>query len=82
MKAFVVDKDTLGAVSPQSLKAYASFEGWSPIERFGKHSYVYGKDGVEAIIPATATIGDYANVVLELVRVFSKSEERGEYQVY
>ncbi len=82
MKAFVVDKDALDAISPQSLKAYASFEGWSPVEQFGKHSFVYGKNGTEAIIPATAMIGDYANVVLELVRVFSQSEERGEYQVY
>ncbi len=43
MKAFVFDKDALIAISPQSLKAYASFEGWLPVEKFGDHSFVYEK---------------------------------------
>ncbi len=84
MKARILDADALGAISPQALRAYAESEGWKSIEPFGKHSQVYLKEGksAEAVIPATSAIGDYANVVAELIEIFSRLENRGELQVY
>lgn len=84
MKARIVDAGALGAVSPQALKAYAESEGWRPLERYGKHSHVYVKDGhdAEAIIPGTSALGDYPNIVAELVELFSRLESRDALQVY
>src|SRR5262245_41385124 len=84
MKARIVDAAALRAVSPQALRAYAEAEGWRPLEAFGDHSHVYVRepDNREAIIPGTAAIGDYPNVVAALIAVFASAEERDELQVY
>lgn len=84
MKAHIVDADALSAVSPQALRAYAESEHWKPLERYGKHSHVFIKDehNDEAIIPGTSAIGDYANVVAELIELFARTENRDELQVY
>lgn len=84
MKARIVDPTVLRAVSPQALRAYAQAEGWVPGERYGAHSQVFSKEGVagEAIIPGTAALGDYPEVVSELIGVFARTENRDELQVY
>jgi hypothetical protein len=84
MKAKIVDQDALGAISPQSLRAYAESEGWTSNEVFGNHSRVFSKAniGLEAIIPATKDLGDYTSVVAQLIEIFSKSENRDELQIY
>ncbi|MBI1867520.1 MAG: hypothetical protein HYS06_04395 [Methylocystis sp.] len=84
MKARVVDFGALCAISPQALRAYAQAEGWAPVEPYGNHSHVYVKatTGKEIIIPGTASLGDYASVVAELLKIFSETEGRDELQVY
>jgi hypothetical protein len=85
MKAHIVDAGALRAVSPQALSGYAKAEGWLPSgERYGEHSHIYVRtdDKSEAIIPGTAAIGDYLNVVAELIVLFSRVEGRDELQVY
>lgn len=84
MKARIVDPIVLRAVSPQALRAYAQAEGWVPGERYGSHSQVFNREGMsaEAIIPATAALGDYPEVVAELIGVFARTENRDELQVY
>jgi hypothetical protein len=84
VRARIVDADALKAVSPQALRAYATAEGWEPTEPFGDHSHVYVHSGgkSEAIIPATARLGDYAAIVGDLVTLFAEVEGRGDLQVY
>jgi hypothetical protein len=85
MKARIIDAGALRAVSPQALSAYAKAEGWLPSgERYGEHSHIYVRtdEKSEAIIPGTTAIGDYLNVVAELVALFSRVEGRDELQIY
>jgi hypothetical protein len=82
MKTRIMDSGALRAVSPQALRAYVRAEGWSPVEPYGSHSHVYAKDGVEVIIPGVASLGDYPNVVAELLAIFSRVEGRDEFQIY
>jgi hypothetical protein len=84
MKARIIDEGALRAVSPQALRAYAQAEGWQRLEPYGEHSFVYVRsdEKSEAIIPGTASIGDYPNVVAELISLFSRVEGRDELQVY
>lgn len=84
MKARIIDLGALRAVSPQALRAYAQAEGWRPVEPYGDHSHVYAKGttGKEIIIPGTASLGDYASVVADLLMIFSETEGRDELQVY
>ncbi len=84
MKAHIIDTDVLRAISPQALRAYVQAEGWQSLEPFGDHSHVYVRpsDRMEAIIPGTASIGDYPNVVAELIALLARAEGRDELQLY
>jgi hypothetical protein len=58
-------------------------QGGRQIEAFGEHSAVYSQEaGSEAIIPATAAIADYAQVVSQLIELFARIEERDELQIF
>lgn len=84
MKAHILDSEALLAIPPQSLIAYAQTEGWESGEKYGAHSTVFHnpKTNGEIIIPATTQLGDYGNVVSELITLFAKYEDRSELQVY
>ena len=83
MKALIVDPETLSSVTPAAMIAYATTEGWVRTEKYGEHSDVYIKrGGRELIIPGTAQIGDYAQVVANVIHHFSQWENRSELQVF
>jgi hypothetical protein len=83
VKARVEDVDALKAISPSALAAYVRAEGWTAVERFGKHSDVYQRSGAsELIIPGTAAIADYPEVVLSLLNSIATEEGRDQLSVY
>lgn len=84
IKAKVVDAELLKALAPAALRAYAQAQGWKRTEAYGEHSDIYVRAGseTEAIIPGTNRLGDYANVVSDLLRIFALAEERDELQVF
>jgi hypothetical protein len=86
MKTRILDSESLSAVTPAALRAYASFEGWRKLEAYGQLSDVYnrvlGDRSVEVIIPATNALGDYASVVSQLISIFSRESGRDELAVF
>jgi hypothetical protein len=82
-RAHIVDPNALREITPMGLRAYAEAQGWRRVEAFGEHSTVYALDKApEVIVPATAAIADYAQVVSEIIAVFARVEERNELQIY
>lgn len=68
------DANSLRAVSPASLSAYACLNGWEKTEPYGAHSDVYAADGLpEVVLPRTQRIGDYAEVVARLIQTFAQT---------
>ena len=83
MKVSIQDIDALAAISPDALLAYARAAGWEKLERYRKHSEVYVHEvAPEIIIPMTQCLGDYANVVSQLIQIFAKVAESDELSVY
>ncbi len=83
MKAVIRDREALLAVSPAALSAYARDAGWAKVEPYGDHSDVYnGGDLPEIILPRTQRLGDYANVVSQLIEIFAKAAEMDELSLY
>jgi len=83
MRATILDKHALDAISPASLTAYARGEGWQRTEQFGRHSDVYAAEGKpEIILPRTNRIGDYSTVVSKLIKIFSVASEKDELVTY
>jgi hypothetical protein len=83
MNAIIVDPETLGSVTPSAMISYATTEGWTRIERYGEHSDVYARvGGPELIIPGTAQLGDYSQVVAEVLNELARFEGRTELQVF
>ena len=83
MKVDIRDNDALQVISPAALSAYARAAGWSKIESYGNHSDVYAADRMpEIILPRTQRLGDYANVVSRLIKIFAKVAERDELSLY
>lgn len=83
MKALIVDPDALTSITPMALISYVLTEGWIRTEPFGEHSDVYVRDGLpELIIPGTAQLGDYANVVSDIIGKLALHENRSEMQVF
>ena len=83
MKVSIRDASALRAVSPAALSAYALAAGWSPHERYRMHSDVYvGEARPEIIVPRTALLGDYANVVAALIGTFAEVAGQDELMVY
>ena len=83
MKASMLDRDALLAVSPVALSAYARSAGWVKVDTFGDHSDVYAADGLpEIILPRTQNLGDYANVTSRLIEIFARVAETDEMSLY
>lgn len=83
MKATIEDREALAAISPSALSAYVRAEGWSKAEKFGDHSDVFVREKYpELILPGIDTLGDYPNVVSDIIRLLASSENRDELQVY
>lgn len=83
MKALITDSEALRALTPQAVSAYVRAEGWQQVEQYGDHSDVFAKSNApELIIPGNSKLGDYENVVSELIRIIAKVEDRSELQVY
>ena len=67
------DSGVLLAVSPLALSAYARVAGWSRSDAYGGYSDVYEGSGLpEIIIPRTQRLGDYSQVVAQLIGIFAQ----------
>ena len=83
MKVSTYGKADLLSIPPAALAAYARDLGWKKSEAYGKHSDVYIADGrPEIILPRTQRLADYANVVSQLIEIFSNATESGGVAVY
>ncbi|MBY5330947.1 hypothetical protein [Rhizobium leguminosarum] len=83
MKAIIIDPDVLASVTPSAIISYAMTEGWTRAGGYGEHSDIYVKDkGPELIIPGTAQLGDYSQVVAEVINELARYEKRSELQVF
>src|SRR5713101_125241 len=83
MRALILDKSALLAISPSSLAAYAREEGWQRTEPYGVHSDVYEAPGKpEIVLPRTDRLGDYPTLVSKLLNIFSLTAERDELTTY
>lgn len=77
------DPKALHAVSPLALSAYAQSAGWSRTESFGGNSDVYTNPQLpEIIIPRTQNLGDYIQVVTQLIKIFAEVAEVDETALY
>ena len=71
--------DSLRAISPASLSAYARRWGWEKAEPYGAHSDVYvAPDLPEVILPRTRRLADYADVAARLIRMFAETADMDE----
>ena len=83
MNASIRDKTVLAAVSPAALSAYARSAGWVSTEPYGDHSDVYTADGLpEIVLPRTQEIGDYANVVSQVIAIFAQAADMDDLALY
>ena len=77
------DPKALNSVSPMALSAYARLAGWSKTETFGDYSDVYTSSQLpEIIIPRTKRLGDYAQVVTQLIEIFAQVADVEEVALY
>ena len=83
MRANIRDTNALVAVSPAALSAYARSAGWDRTGAFGKHSDIYtAKSLPEIILPRTQRLGDYTNVVSQLIGIFAEVTGTDELSLY
>ena len=83
MKVDIRDNNTLETISPEAIIAYARGEGWTRLEPYGDYSDVYVADNLpEIILPRTQRLGDYADVVARLIKVFADATHRDELSLY
>ena len=83
MRVSIRDKGPLSEVSPAALSAYARASGWTRTDNYGDSSDVYTSDGLtEIIVPRTQRLGDYANVVSQLLEIFADVAGTDELAVY
>ena len=83
MKVRIQDRGTLMAVSPMALSAYARAAGWSKAGTYGAHSDIYVAEGrPEVILPRTQHLGDYAQIVSQLIAIFARVAEMDEVSLY
>ena len=74
--------DSLRAISPASLSAYARLSGWEKAEPYGAHSDVYvATDLPEVILPRTQRLADYADVAARLIQIFAKTADMDESEL-
>lgn len=83
MKARILDDTSLGAISPRSLYAYLTAQGWAHAGAFGHKGDFYSLEGApRVVVPATADFADYSEIVSQVIKVVAKAEERSELSVY
>ena len=83
MRVSIRDKEPLSEISPAALSAYARAEGWRRTDNYGDSSDVYVSDGLpEIILPRTQRLGDYANVVSQLIEIFADVAGTDELSLY
>jgi hypothetical protein len=83
MKAQILDVETLRAISPAALSAFARSEGWVKAGTYGSHADIYsGPNHPEIILPRSDRLGDYASIVSRVLGIFAKTLERDELATY
>ena len=83
MKVSIRDREALIAVSPAALSAYARATGWIKVAPYGDHSDVYDAEGLpEIILPRTQRLGDYAQVVSQLIEIFARVAKTDDLALY
>ena len=83
MRVSIRDKGPLSEISPAALSAYARAAGWTRTDSYGDSSDVYVSDGLpEIIVPRTQQLGDYANVVSQLIDIFADVAGTDELSLY
>jgi len=83
MQVRIIDRNALLAVTPAALSAYARTAGWNRHKSYRVHSDVYvGNDLPEIIVPKTERLGDYSNVVADLIKTFAHVDHQDETGVY
>ena len=83
MRVSIRDEDALNGVSPSALSAYARAAGWKKQEPYGDHSDIYvRRRAPEIVIPRTAHLGDYADVVSRLIEIFADAAETDMLSLY
>lgn len=75
--------DSLRAISPAALSAYARAEGWTKLREYRRYSDIYVAEGKpEIVVPRTFKIADYAMSVSDLIEAFARDAGREEASVY
>ncbi|MGW1420545.1 hypothetical protein ACWAT4_10555 [Bradyrhizobium manausense] len=86
MKARILDKDALQAITPAALRAYVVYEGWQRFESFGQYSEVYVNPRLpqtgELLIPISREIADYGSSIGDALTFLSKAEQRDELAIF
>ena len=83
MTGSIRNRDALLAIPPAALSAYARSLGWIKLESYGDHSDVYTSELLpEIILPRTQRLGDYANIVSQLIGYFSDAAETDALSLY
>lgn len=83
MKAQILDTESLCAISPAALAAYARGEGWTKIDAYGRHADIYiAEDRPEILLPRTDRLVDYASVVSRLMGIFGEVTQQDELTIY
>lgn len=83
MRVSIRDKGPLSEISPMALSAYARAAGWTRTDDYGDSSDVYASEGLpEIILPRTQRLGDYANVVSQLIDIFADVAGTDELSMY
>lgn len=83
MKARITDADALTAISPASLGAFARAEGWERRESYADKADVYVRSGLpELLVPRHSRLGDYPNVVAQLIAIFADALGADELAIY
>ncbi len=83
MNVTIRDSTALRQVTPEALSAYARAAGWSKLRPYHEDSDIYVGDGLpEVLVPRTASLGDYATAVWDLIRTFADVSEQDELTIY
>ena len=83
MRVSIWDKEPLLEISPAALSAYARSAGWRRTDSYGNSSDVYvSEERPEIILPRTQRLGDYANVVSQLIEIFAEAADTDELSLY